>query len=176
MSVFKIDKNFETVLNPDAIKLVPELSALTQDELMYVILVADYADGPYRKKPLEERMLMARKRVYGKDDKKLNSQKISLAIEAYKSLVFDIRRETIDIYNGKIRMLQKETLQQNTTFARMKEIDSTISFMMDRISNINHDLDIEEGEEIELKGKKKLSYLEQWQRNQKLYHEYKNNL
>jgi hypothetical protein len=119
---------------------------------------------------------MARKRVYGKNDVKLNDKKIAMAVDAYKSLVFDIRRETIDIYNSKIRTLQKETLQQNTTFSRMKEIDSTISFMMDRISNINHELDIEDGEEIELKGKKKMSYLEIWQRNQKMYHEYKNNL
>jgi hypothetical protein len=176
MAVFKVNSNFDVIINADAIKLVPELSSLSKDELMYVVLIADYVDGPYRKKPFEERVLMARKRVYGKNDVKLNDKKINMAVEAYKSLVFDIRRETIDIYNSKIRTLQKESLQQNTTFARMKEIDSTISFMMDRISTINHELDIEDGEEIELKGKKKMSYLEIWQRNQKLYHEYKNNL
>lgn len=176
MAVFKVNSNFDVIINADAIKLVPELSSLSKDELMYVVLIADYVDGPYRKKPFEERVLMARKRVYGKNDVKLNDKKINMAVEAYKSLVFDIRRETIDIYNSKIRTLQKESLQQNTTFARMKEIDSTIGFMMDRISTINHELDIEDGEEIELKGKKKMSYLEIWQRNQKLYHEYKNNL
>ena len=176
MAVFKVNSNFDVIINADAIRLIPELSSLSKDELMYVVLIADYVDGPYRKKPFEERVLMARKRVYGKNDVKLNDKKIAMAVDAYKSLVFDIRRETIDIYNSKIRTLQKETLQQNTTFSRMKEIDSTISFMMDRISNINHELDIEDGEEIELKGKKKMSYLEIWQRNQKIYHEYKNNL
>ena len=55
----------------------------------------------------------------------------------------------------------------------MKEIDSTINFMMERIARINHDINIEEGEEIELRGKKKLSYLEIWQRNQKAYREFK---
>jgi hypothetical protein len=173
MAVFKVDQNFEFVLNADAVKLVPELSNLDQKELMYVILVADIVDGPYRKKPYEERLLMAYKRVYGSDKVNVTSDKFKIAIEAYKSLVFDIRRETIDIYNSKIRELQKETLQHDTTFSRMKEIDSTISFMMERITRINHEIDIEEGEEIELRGKKKLSYLEIWQRNQKAFREFK---
>lgn len=173
MAVFKVDHNYEIVLNMDAVKLVPELSGLDQKELMYVILVADNVDGPYRKRPYEERMLMAYKRVYGTEKKDVTSDKIRIALDAYKSLVFDIRRETIDIYNGKIRTLQKETLQPDTSFSRMKEIDSTISFMMDRIARINHEIDIEEGEEIELKGKKKLSYIEIWQKNQKTYREFK---
>ena len=173
MAVFKVDQNYEIILNMDAVKLVPELSALDQKELMYVILVADNVDGPYRKKPYEERCLMAYKRVYGSSEGNVSSDKIRNAIEAYKSLIFDVRRETIDIYNGKIRTLQKETLQPDTSFNRMKEIDSTISFMMERITRINHDIDIEEGEEIELKGKKKLSYIEIWQRNQKTYREFK---
>lgn len=176
MSVFKVDHNFEIIINPDAVKLVPELTGLNDQELMYVILVADYVDGPYRKKPFEERCLMARKRVYGKDAAVKDSDNVRIALEVYKALVFDIRRETIDIYHRKIQVLQKETLQADTTFSRMKEIDSTISFMQDRISSINHELDIEEGEEIELRGKKKLSYIEIWQRNQKNYREYKKSL
>lgn len=173
MSVFKVDHNYEVILNMDAVKLVPELSSLDQNELIYVILVADNVDGPYRKKPLEERVLMAYKRVFGSEKVDMTSDKIRIAIEAYKSLIFDIRRETIDIYNSKIRVLQKESLAPDVTFSRMKEIDSTITFMMERIRTINHEIDIEEGEEIELKGKKKLSYLEIWQRNQKTYREYK---
>jgi len=173
MSVFKVDHNYEVILNMDAVKLVPELSSLNQNELIYVILVADNVDGPYRKKPLEERVLMAYKRVFGSEKVDMSSDRIRIAIEAYKSLIFDIRRETIDIYNSKIRVLQKESLAPDVTFSRMKEIDSTITFMMERIRTINHEIDIEEGEEIELKGKKKLSYLEIWQRNQKTYREYK---
>jgi len=173
MSVFKVDHNYEVILNMDAVKLVPELSSLDQNELIYVILVADNVDGPYRKKPLEERVLMAYKRVFGSEKVDMTSDRIRIAIEAYKSLIFDIRRETIDIYNSKIRVLQKESLAPDVTFSRMKEIDSTITFMMERIRTINHEIDIEEGEEIELKGKKKLSYLEIWQRNQKTYREYK---
>jgi predicted nucleic acid-binding Zn-ribbon protein len=176
MAVFKIDKNYEVILNMDAVKLVPELKGLDQDELRYVILVMDYVDGPFRKKPLEERKLLAKKKVYGNTDVKPETPNVLIGMDAYKSLIFDIRRETVDIYKSRIKGLQKETIQETTTFTRLKELDSTMSFLMDRIKTIEHELDIEESEEIELKGKKKLSYLEQWQRNQKDYREYKQSI
>jgi len=173
MAVFKVDKNFDAVLNMDAVKLVPELKGLDQDELRYVIMVIDYVDGPFRKKPLEERRLLARKKVYGSSDKNPETPNVLIGMDAYKSLVFDIRRETVDIYKSRIKGLQKKTIQETTTFTRLKELDSTMTFLMERIKTIEHELDIEEDEEIELKGKKKLSYLELWQRNQKDYREFK---
>lgn len=176
MSVFAINRNFEILLNPDAVKLVPELTSLTDKELRYVILVVDYVDSPYRKKPFEERRLMAQKVVFGKINQSPEPKKIQLAMDSYKSLIFDIRRETIDIYKGKIIKLQKETIAPDVSFSRMKEIDSTISFLQDRVATIEHDLDIEESEEIQLKGQKKLSYIEVWQRKQKEYREYKKSI
>lgn len=176
MAVFKMDKNFEIVLNPEAVKLVPELKSLSPDELRYVILVADYVDGPFRKKPLEERKAMARKTVYGDSKKNPETERLRYGMEAYRSLVFDIRRETVDIYKGKISKLQKETIAPDTTFGRMKEIDSTITFLQDRVTAIEHDLDIEEGDNVELKGQKKLSYLEEWQRRQREYAEYQKSI
>lgn len=115
---------------------------------------------------------MARKTVYGDSKSVPESQRMRKAMESYKSLVFDIRRETVDIYKAKIIKLQKETIAPDTTFSRMKEIDSTITFMTDRLTTIEHDLDIEEGDDIKLKGKKVLSYLEVWQRRQREYNEY----
>lgn len=176
MAVFQMDKNFEVILNPDAVKLVPELSTLNDEQLRYVILVVDYVDGPFRKKPLDERRRMARKTVYHDSKSVPESQKMRRAMESYKSLVFDIRRETVDIYKAKIIKLQKETIAPDTTFARMKEIDSTITFMTDRLTTIEHDLDIEEGDDIKLKGKKVLSYLEVWQRRQREYAEYQKSI
>lgn len=175
MSVFKIDKNFEIILNKDAIKLVPELTGITQDELRYVILVVDYVDGPYRKKPLDERKILARRQISKDSDRNPETDNVRIAMEAYKSLVFDIRRETVDVFTKKVKDLQKEVISPEITFTRMKEIDQSISFMQDRIASINHELDIEEGDEIELKGQKKLSYIEIWQKNQKNYKEYKSN-
>lgn len=176
MAVFKMDKNFEIILNPEAVKLVPELKSLSSEELRYVILVIDYVDGPFRKKPIEERKAMARKTVYGDSNKNPETERVLYGMEAYKSLVFDIRRETVDIYKAKIIKLQKETIAPDTTFVRMKEIDSTITFMQDRVSGIEHDLDMEDSDNIELKGKRSLSHLERWQRAQKDFAEYKKSI
>lgn len=176
MSVFKVDKDFNVIVNIDAVKLVPELSNLSQEELRYVIMVVDYVDGPFRKKPLEERKLLAKKKIFGDIKHNPEIPKVQIAMDAYKSLVFDIRRETIDIYTGKIKELQKESITKDITFQKMKEIDTSIGFMTERISKINKELDIDESEEIEVKGKKRLSYIEIWQRNQREYGEYKTTL
>lgn len=171
MAVFQIDKDL-IVLNPEAIKLVPELKSLNQQELKYVILVVDYVDSPYRKKPFEERQLMARKTVYGDMKNNPETEKIRLAMVGYKSLVFDIRRETIDVYKKKVLILHKETLNETLSDSRVREIDKSITFYQDRISSMERDLDIEETDKVEIKGGKKLSYLEMWQRNQKNFIEY----
>lgn len=172
MSVFKMDKNFEVVLNKDAVKLVPELSTLTQDELKYVILVADYVDGPYRKKPIDERRLMAKKNVYGAKKTNAEPPKIKNALAGYKSLVFDIRRETIDVYKQKIKRAHKDSLAENTTTNELKAIDTSISFLTSRIESIQKDLDLEEMANLELKAGRQLSQIEIWQRNQKAHKEF----
>ncbi len=174
MGVFKVNNNFDVILNPDAVKLAPELSALTKEELLYVILVIDYSDSPYRMKPLEERRAMAAKRIFGDTKKNVEPVKVLNAMDCYKSLVFDIRRETKDIYVEKITVLQRETLTKDVSFARMKEIDSTISFLQTRIDSIDKSLYTEEINNIVLKGKRELSYIEEWQRKQRDYNEFKN--
>ena len=176
MAVFKMNRNFEIILNPDAVKLVPELTGISNDQLRYVILVTDYVDGPYRKKPKDERRNMAKKLIWGDSRKMVETERIRNAMSGYKSLIFDIRRETIEIYHEKIKVLQKESLMPDLPFARLKEIDMQITFLQDRVVIISHDLDIEESESIELKGKKSLSYLEVWQRNQREWRKYQESI
>jgi hypothetical protein len=173
MSVFKINKEYTAVLNPEAAKLVPELSGLSPDELLYVILVADYADGPYRKRPPEERRTLALKHVFGAKQVNLDNQRIYDALDAYKSLVFDIRRETLDILKQKAQLYHKELLNPNIEFKRMKELDQAIQYIEDRIEKIETSLSTDDITEMELKGQKKLSFLEIWQRRQKEYKKFK---
>jgi len=176
MAVFKMNRDFEIILNPDAVKLVPELTGISNDQLRYVILVTDYVDGPYRKKPKDERRNMAKKLIWGDSRKMVETERIRNAMSGYKSLIFDIRRETIEIYHEKIKVLQKESLMPDLPFARLKEIDMQITFLQDRVVIISHDLDIEENESIELKGKKSLSYIEVWQRNQREWRKYQESI
>lgn len=172
MPVFKVDKNFKVSPNSEAIKLVPELSVLTSDEFEFVVLVADYVDGPYRKKPLEERILLAKKKVYGNAKKKCETPKVKNALVVYKSLVFDIRRETIDIFQKKIDILQRDTLNPDTGYNDMVKIDKTITFLTNRVESINKSLDLEELNNIEIKAGRQLSRIEIWQRNQKEFTKY----
>jgi len=173
MPVFKVDKNWKIILNPEAAKLLPELSSLSEDWLLYVILVADYCDGPYRKKPFEERRSLAIKRVFGNKDINVDKKEILNAIDSYKSLVFDIRRETLDVYKEKVRVYHKETLAPNMDFKRIKELDQAIQFLEERITKIETSLETDDIQEMELKGQKKLSYIELWQIRQKEYRKFK---
>jgi hypothetical protein len=167
MPVFQIDRNNKIMVNPEAAKLVPELSSLSIEQLWYVILVADYVDGPYRKRPPEERRILASRHIFGKDKKVTESDRIKNAIKAYKGLVFDIRRETLDALKTKVLRLHQDLLKDNISAKDIQNIDSSISFLEKRITSIEKDLDIEEEEFIELKAGRKLSMIEKWQRNQK---------
>jgi len=155
------------MVNPEAAKLVPELTSLKMEQLWYVVLVADYVDGPFRRQPPEERRILASRHVYGKDKKVKEDERVKNAIEAYKGLVFDIRRETLDALKTKVIRLHRDLLQDKISAREIEQIDKSIGFLEKRITSIEKDLDIEEQESIELKGARKLSKLERWQRNQK---------
>jgi len=173
MSVFKVDRNYTIILNDDAVKLVPELRSLNQNQLWYVILVADYVDGPFRKLPVQERKLMAVRKIFGRDHVMKESEKVKLALDGYHGLVFDIRRETLDRLKAKVENLHQDLLKPGITALQIQNIDKSISFLEKRIISIEKDLQIEEQEQIEIKGAKKLSMIEIWQRNQMRYSEYK---
>ena len=172
-----MDKDFQVVLNPEAVKLVPELAGISNDELIYVICVVDYESSPFRKKPFEERQLLAKRRVWKDKNFDPETPTVKLAMAVYKDLVFDIRRETLDQYKKKILLLQKESLQTETDFRRLKELDQAITFLQDRANSIQHELDIEESSaNIELKGGRRLSQVEIWQRRQQEHRKYKESL
>jgi hypothetical protein len=177
MGVFKIDKDFKIILNPEAVKLVPELAGLSQKELLYVICVVDYDDGPFRKKPIDERRLLTKRKYFRDTKQDPETTKVRRAMDSYKELIFDIRRETIDKYKRRILLLQKESLKDEIELKRLKDIDAAITFLTDRVNKIQHELDIEEqSEEITIKGGRKLSQIEKWQRKQKKYREFKESL
>jgi len=171
--IFKIDKNFNAILNPEAVKLIPELAALSQKELLFVILVEDYADSPFRKKPFEERWSMAIKRVFGDNTINLETNRIKTARDLYRSLVFDIRRETLDVYKRKVAIYHKEALAANIEFKRIKELDQAIQYLEERIQSIEVSLEADDITSVRLKGDKQLSYVEIWQKRQQEYRKFK---
>lgn len=171
--IFKVDKSFKAILNPEAVKLVPELAGLSEEELLFIILLEDYSDSPFRKKPFDERWSLAVKRVFGDKPVNLETPKIKIARDAYKSLVFDIRRETLDVYKRKVAMYHKEALAANIEFKRVKELDQMIQYLEDRIQAIEVSLEADDLASIKLKGDRQLSYIEIWQKRQQEYRKFK---
>jgi hypothetical protein len=171
--IFKVDKNFKTILNPEAVKLVPELAALSQEELIFVILVEDYCDSPFRKKPYDERRSLAIKRVFGDNPINLETNKIKVARDLYRSLVFDIRRETLDVFKKKVDLYHKETLAMGIEFKRLKELDQAIQYLEERILSIETNLAADDITNVKLKGDRQLSYIEIWQKRQQEYRKFK---
>lgn len=173
MSVFKVDSNFKIVANTDAVKLVPELAYMTQEELLYIILVIDYEESPYRNKPFDERQRIAARRVFKKDwDPSIETKRIKWGMKVYKGLIFDIRRETIDEYKNKIKKLHRELLRDDVPINKIKDIDRSIQFLEDRVENMQKNVRLDEEKEIQIKGKKSLSFIEKWQKNQQQYKEF----
>ena len=171
--IFKIDGN-DLKINGNAVKLIPELSGLSIKEMKYVIMVVDYVDGPYWRFPVEERIRSARVLLWGDEkyspeDKNKNLRK---AMEAYKGLIFDIRRETIDVYKRKITVLHKQLFREDIAERQIKDIDQSISFLQKRIDDIEKDIEAQEDLELTIKGKKKLSFIEIWQRNMQKHKEF----
>jgi len=174
MAVFQVDRNFTVILNPDAAKLIPELASLTEKELLFVILAEDYADGPFRKKPAEERYALALKKVFKDEDVNLETKRIKIARDGYKSLVFDIRRETLDIYKKKVGVYHSELMASNIEFKKMKELDQMIQYLEERIQSIETSLEADDMTNLKLKGDRQLSFIETWQRRQQEYRKFKN--
>lgn len=172
MSVFKMDGKFEVVLNPDAVKLVPELASLNQEQIRYIILSVDYCDSPLRRLPYLERRKRAARMVYKSSSLKIETSKVKKAMIGYKSLVFDIRRETIDTYKEKIRQLHKESLRDDLTYKQATDNHKLIEFYQERVDDLDKQITTEETEEIQLEGKKKLSLIEVWQRRQEAFKQF----
>lgn len=168
MSVFVVNDSYTVVLNPDAVKLVPELRSLTQKELMYVILVADYKDSPIRTRPLVDRQQYAAKKIYkrGFDEKTMETPAVKAAMVGYRGLVFDIGREMKENLQLKLRRIQKDIFRSDISLKEVKEIDSMTQYLESRIQSIELDLERSDRQQARLKGEGKLSFIEEWQRNQ----------
>lgn len=169
MPVFKIHKKNNVILYPDAYKICPELKNLSEKELLYVCLCIDY-DAPSHQFPEEERMRRAKRQVYGEiEESPEKTPKIKRAIEFYRSLQYDSRRETIIKYQSKIEQLGQQILNA-TTAKEISDIDVAIDKLMERCKKIQNEIDSDEAtSNVQIKGGGKLSFIEKWQKNRSAY-------
>jgi hypothetical protein len=159
-------------LHPDAVRLTEYLKDLGQKQLQYVILVYDLDDSPLRKKPLEERRIFAKRKLGINEERDYeNLDTMKKAIEEYQALNFNLRRTMKDSYLTKIMQLQRAIMIEDDP-TRIKQFTSSIDILENKVHEM--ELALEEEEKIELRGKKSLSFLELYKRNQREHRKFMN--
>ena len=105
--------------------MCPELIDISEDELKYIILAYDYIESPFRKKPLDERKRIAKRKVWKNSRKNPETQKVTKAIDAYKGLIYDSKREAVENYRQKVANLNREISISND----LNEIKQKVSLI-----------------------------------------------
>jgi len=165
--LFKTQRRNKLVLHPDAIKLTTHLKKLSSDEVYYTILAYDYY-SKYHQYPLRDRKLRAEREIFGAEAKNIEegNKKLKDAIEEYKSLQYDYRRELVNTYQEKIELNRAELISASS-LAVKKLLDA--NRMLDaEINKLQHEIDKNE-EALELQGGGRISFIEEWRENRKKY-------
>lgn len=169
MFLISINKNGSKVLHPDAAKLEPSLSKLSEEELLLIVLAYDYY-SPFRQLSEQERMRRAHEQVFRYSKKNIwDSPKIKEAVTAYMGLQYDERREQVKTYLAKISTINEaiRTSDSPTTIANYIKTNTGLRAAVNAIEE--ELLMDEEKESINIQGKGKLSLLETLMRNKEKY-------
>lgn len=168
--IFKLDFRKRVILNRECTSLCPELRKITEKDLVAIILAYDY-HSPFHQFPLEERLRKAKRHVYGDDNINFEEKKIiSKAIELYKSLQYDYKRELIETYRSKIFTLQGD-LEDTIDNKELGLILDSITKLSVSIERMQKEIE-KEDDYLEIKGGTKLSLLEKLQQNRELFYQH----
>lgn len=168
MYLFQLNKRGTTVLNAEAAKLCPELAKMDSKELLFIVLYVDY-NSPYSQMSDIERIRRAKRQVWGTSDVVPEQNKKMIdAIEMYKSLQYDPKRETLRIYNEKIFKLSNDILHESDP-RQIGKLDEAINTLQKRASAIEKELNEIMSNDAELKGGQRMSFIEKWQENMREY-------
>ena len=172
-TLFYLDNKKKSLLHRECYELCPELRLITSEEVLFIVLAEDYK-SPYNRFPREERIRRAKRHVWGTSDaKNENKQTVKNAMKLYRSLQYDVKRETMINYVKKIELINKEMLEDNSSMNIKKHVEA-ISLLQKEIDKLQDDIDMNELKLVQLEGGGKLSLLEQMQASKELY-ELKNN-
>jgi hypothetical protein len=173
--LFHIDSRSKTVLRPECVKLCPELAALDEQEVLFIILAFDHF-SPLRRYPEQDRVRRSMLQVWMDNKPKLlaaieggdHHHRINVAIRAYKSLQYDPKVELIDKYQETVDTIRTEITSELSD----KDLKSKLENIKQLREHIRAlDVEITEAiiEEGQIKGDQELSYLEKIQKNKQLY-------
>lgn len=164
--IFRVKDDDSIIIDKDALLLVPELARVSDKELKYIILVYDLFDSPLRKIPFELRKQIAKRRIFGNIKTDIEkSENMIKAIFGYKSICYDPIRDSLDAFRSKISMINEKIIDPNLNLRDAKEWVNQLEFYESKMYSLEEEVKKDETV-AELKGQKKLSNLERWQRNQ----------
>lgn len=162
LNLFQLNKKKTAIVNEDAAKLCPEFTKVDAKEFLLVILYCDYA-SPYNQLPDKERMMRAKRHVYGTADCEPETQKSVMdAMDAYMSLQYDPLREQLANCREKIIMISREMLAEKDyrLLGKMDEAQETLQKRVDKIEEKLKEVAMQD--KPILKGDQRMSFIEEW--------------
>jgi len=163
-------------LHSEAVKLCPNLSRLMDDELMYLLSVHDYVDSPIKGQPVSRRRDLACSFFFpnAKDAALLmmdleDKETFKDALKELESIIYDSDADTLNTYEERIYQLNQA--MKTATPKEFGVLIGAINKLREEVDKLK--IKIEKTTvamiQIELKGGKKLSLLEQFRRNKELF-------
>ncbi len=170
-----IDVRGHLVLRPACIQLFPELSALSHDEVLFIVYAYD-AHSPLKRYHEADRVRRALLHVFHGTNTKLlpiieggdPHHRINVAIRAYKALQYDPKVELINTYQETIDDI-KLSINSELSDKDLKSKLENIANLRKHVQALETELASETIEEGQLQGDMELSYLEKLQKNKELY-------
>jgi hypothetical protein len=166
--LFFIDSDNNAVLHPDVVKLSPELGVLSEEEILFIILVYDY-HSIYRQWNEEDRIRKAMVHVWNDNNPKImQSSKIQRAIEAYKALQYNPKVEQVKRYQMKIDQMI-DTIEAETSVTAIKNARDIVSGLRKDILELENEISEQARKAGKVKGDRELSWLETIMENKAYY-------
>jgi hypothetical protein len=149
--------------------LCPELRFLDDAERLYIVLVYDYY-SMYRQFTESDRINKALNHIRTVLLMEINniSPKMEMAIEAYKSLQFDPKRELVNVYKVKIQQLSAD-LEKALAPSVIKNILDSQKTLKQATEDLVQEIEMGLEAKANLKGGGNLSLLEKLKLNKELY-------
>lgn len=166
--LFYVNDSGSALLHPEVVKLCPQFNAITEQELIYIILFADY-NSPLKQFPEHDRRRKAMLQAFGDNERELiESPRITAAVNDYISCQYNPKIETARAYQQKIDRFQQQLLVDESP-SSAKKIGDAIDDLTKRIDALHRDYDKEMDKQGVIKGKMELSHLEKIMSNKKMF-------
>ncbi len=163
-----IDEKNNQILHPEVLKLCDSFIALSEKEMLYVVLYTDY-NSIYKQLPDHERKRRAMWHAFQENEIEIiESLRIKAAVEDYMSLQYNPKIELIRRYQKKIDSLL-ETLDKDDSSTNGQKNITFIKSLRENIRELENEVNDQNKADGVIKGDRQLSFIEKTKSNRKLY-------